>query len=130
MGGYKITDIIFIKLNAEHMPYMLGIIVEGPNGGKYILDEFCTERAVYKCVDNSMAALMPFNYRISTLLRQYARDKKINIIVFNERIGLATIKTEYGLSGVLYRKSGLESAKRIGKNLLDLKEYVWSCNRA
>ena len=40
---YKIEEVVFIKIHANHVPYYLGMIVSGPKGGKYYLDEYCTE---------------------------------------------------------------------------------------
>lgn len=46
MVRYKLKAAVFnrLKLNhGEHIPYLIGTVVEGPRGGTYMLDEFCSE---------------------------------------------------------------------------------------
>lgn len=112
---YTIDNIIFIKNNSKHIPYYIGMIVNGTNGCKYFLDEYCTERALEVFFN---LGILP--NRLSNIMAKLG-TKMNNIVeasdeeVIYERVSnLNAIK--------LIRLRGRDTAEQIGKKL-DLSMY-------
>ena len=46
-GNYIITEVHVARQSKNHIPYFIYIIIEGPRGGKYLLDLFNIEMIIW-----------------------------------------------------------------------------------
>lgn len=57
MSKYKFKGVVYVDLGSlpqgKHLPYFLCATVEGPKGGIYVLDQFCTEQLLFKLTKNT-----------------------------------------------------------------------------
>lgn len=52
-GSHTIKAVIyneFTKNGSKIVPYIVGMIVDGPRGGSYMLDEFCAEQLIKRVI--------------------------------------------------------------------------------
>lgn len=68
---YKITEIHFARKSVNHIPYFTYMLIEGPRGGKYLLDMFNIE-----CIIRQQAKIGALP-RIDLRLNRYARENNI-----------------------------------------------------
>lgn len=38
--GYAIVSVIYHSMGDRYVPYIVGVVIEGPKGGKYLIDNF------------------------------------------------------------------------------------------
>ena len=112
LSKYKIKSIAFIKISPNHVPYYAYMIVEGPRGGEYIVDEFNTE-LILKTHYN--VNIMP--YLTTNVMRRIGNE--LDIIKYIPLIhDLDSYILRYSPNH-LCRRQGIAMAKNIG-NKLDL----------
>lgn len=114
MIGYEINKVIVVRFNNSHIPYIKGILVNGPKDGKYLLDEFNSEILVKGLLKNNLALLEPFNFRISQLLMSFGNRTK-KVVVLDQDVPLELISKKYGAK-LLARKDGLEYTNKMYKD--------------
>lgn len=124
MLGYEIDKVIVVRLNNEHIPYIKGLLVIGPKGGKYLLDEFNSEILVKNIIKNDLRLLAPFDFRIANLLIGYGMVKK-RVLVLNQDELSNRLGERLG-ARVLARKAGIDTVNTISKNndYTDLRNYI------
>lgn len=106
---YKVEKLIYVKVSDNHIPYIKGLVVSGPKGGRYCLDEFnigILARYIYN-MNRSKDPLA-----VNKLLREMA-DRKIPVeFISNPNTSIRRFGTP------LYRKSGMEYTKKIAKDVV------------
>lgn len=106
---YRIEKLIYVKISDNHIPYIKGLVVRGPKGGKYCLDEF----------NIGILALHIYNMNsgqttlaVNRLLREIG-DRKLPVeFISNPDTSIRRFGTP------LYRKSGMEYTKKIAKDVV------------
>ena len=106
---YRIEKLIYVKISDDHIPYIKGLVVSGPKGGKYCLDEF----------NIGVLALHMYNMNkgqtplaVNKLLREVG-DRKLPVeFISNPDTSIRRFGTP------LYRKSGMECTKKIAKDVV------------
>lgn len=68
LGGYKLDTVVYNDLGSTehgfHVPYMVGAVVKGPKGGKYMLDDYLVELYLKMCGFEFLRAVDVTNYLI------------------------------------------------------------------
>lgn len=122
--GYRIVKAYYIKLNKNHIPYFYASLVEGPNGGKYILDEFNSEMLVKYTLGNKyMSCIGRFDYKLDNLFKQYCM-KYGTVQVLDKQLSLSKLGQLEKATGVLIRLKGRDKTESMAKNIEQLKEFV------
>lgn len=117
MSGYVIERVIMVKRFETHVPYYLGMLVSGPKGGLYYLDEFCTEMALKERFGPNR-----LTYRTRDIM-EHLGMRMGNILVLNEADMIDDILKGLGVTKLI-RLKGKEKAKTIGKSLIvDFREF-------
>lgn len=98
LGGYKINRVLFNKLSDVHIPYYIGMILIGPKGCKYLVDEFNTDQMFKQSANVAMAP-----DRISNIMMTIGRHtgtlEYVCIENFNDNVFL-NIAREYNLKPI------------------------------
>jgi len=108
-GKYTVKKIVFIKLSAQHIPYYAYMIVAGPKGGIYVVDEFNTEVILKRIMPNT-------GERTSIIMHELAR--RYNKLEYRSDIN----NVDAFIKGIkkcnrLYRRQGIELAIKMSKSL-------------
>ena len=113
MGIYKLEKLVMVKLSSEHIPYFGYIIVVGPRGGKYLLDQFNTE-VMTRCAVGDMITKISYCGAIHRHMIRENRVHYTDICIADGNIGEFAKKESATL---LKRKSGIKQAMVIGRGL-------------
>lgn len=111
--GYTIKELVYVKSSAVHIPYFGYMIIEGPKGGLYCLDEFNSQILIRDyCDKKNIYPSLWINS--SKLLCQIAvKEKKLKFNtqhVNDDNIG--AIAKEYNAT-LLKRKAGTKIRNKI-----------------
>lgn len=112
---YKINKVIFNKLHSNHVPYLLGILVEGPRGGKYFLDCFNTETLLKTYFGMGYSNFVTNLVQDAIDRSKYKIEKEYITIKYDtEKEMLAAIRRKYK-AVILSRLDGKETTLKISK---------------
>lgn len=122
--NYKIQQIIIVRLSNSHIPYFKGLLIVGPRGGKYLLDEFNSEKLIKTVLKDKMELLKTFDFRIPNMLMSFGLHIK-KLIVMNEDVLINTLAKKYNAKALI-RQDGLETVKKISDQLeySELMEFI------
>lgn len=112
---YKIEKIVLTKLFKNHVPYLAYIIVRGPRGGMYIIDDFNTEQIL----KTSLPSEIYNNHTIREILMGIILTSKgietyIKRAVDDEEIREIAKKQKYI---PLIRNGGIATSLKIAKSI-------------
>ena len=113
MGIYKLDRLVMVKLSSTHIPYFGYIIVVGPRGGKYLLDQFNTE-VMTRCAVGDMITKISYCGAIHRYMIRENRVHYTDICIADGNIGEFAKKESATL---LKRKGGIKQAMVIGRGL-------------
>jgi hypothetical protein len=89
-NSYIIERVLVNQLHKTHIPYLLGIIVKGPKGGRYYLDAFNSELLMksmftQECLDDTASGVLSRKSREANIQEylciKYDGEKKLNSIL-------------------------------------------------
>lgn len=113
MGIYRLDKLVMVKLSSTHIPYFGYIIVVGPRGGKYLLDQFNTEVMTRYAVGDIITEISYCGAIHRHMIREN-RAHYTDICIDDGNIGEFAKKESATL---LKRKSGIKQAMVIGRGL-------------
>jgi len=113
MGLYRLEKLVMVKLSSTHIPYFGYIIVVGPRGGKYLLDQFNTEVMTRRAVGGIITKISYCGAIHRYMIREN-RAHYTDICIDDGTIGEFAKKESATL---LKRKSGIKQAMVIGRGL-------------
>lgn len=112
---YRLDKLVMVKFNKAHIGYFGYLIIVGPRGGRYLLDQFNTEVMFKRAIANIITQIsacgaiyryMAVNNKIQHLTVSI-NDGSININGFAKEEGATLLKG----------KGGMEQARSIGRQL-------------
>ena len=113
MGLYRLDKLVMVKLSSTHIPYFGYIIVVGPRGGKYLLDQFNAEVMTRRAVGDIITKISYCGAIHRYMIREN-RAHYTDICIDDGTIGEFAKKESATL---LKRKSGIKQAMVIGRGL-------------
>jgi len=113
MGLYRLDKLVMVKLSSTHIPYFGYIIVVGPRGGKYLLDQFNAEVMTRRAVGDIITEISYCGAIHRYMIREN-RAHYTDICIDDGTIGEFAKKESATL---LKRKSGIKQAMVIGRGL-------------
>ena len=107
---YKVREIVYTKLFDTHLPFLAYTIIEGPRGGKYLVDVFNTE-LIFKGATGNVYMGHP-----GKIIRAHAIEREIgrytNKTLMDDDLKLLAKNMGYT---PLIRKSGIKIAFSIAE---------------
>lgn len=113
MGIYRLDKLVMVKLSSTHIPYFGYIIVVGPRGGKYLLDQLNTEVMTRYAVGDIITEISYCGAIHRHMIREN-RAYYTDICIDDGNIGEFAKKESATL---LKRKNGIKQAMVIGRGL-------------
>lgn len=109
-GNHTIKAVIyneFTRNGSKVIPFVIGMIVDGPRGGSYMLDEFCAEHLIQRVVPEAK------EIRAEAVLRKLAIKGEILLLRvskpdFYSDKDIAALAREFKCCKALKRLSGLK----------------------
>lgn len=122
MQNYKISKLVMVKLHDTHIPYFGYLEITGPKGGKYIVDEFCTQ---FVC----RAATNEKSIGLHEAIIMFRACRRLGIVEYKKmESGDEALKklAREAKATPLIRGDGMEKARVIGATLCDsVKDLIW-----
>lgn len=119
---YKIEKVIGYSPDRNTLPQCVAVLISGPRGGKYILDLFTAEFMIRAVVNNNLMVLEPWNYKVSTFLISYSKQKGIYLETDKE-ISVGELSKIYNAK-LITKKSGINMAVTFGYDLEDVNKFI------
>lgn len=123
MGKYKFIQFGYYQLSAEHIPFLVYSIVQGPRGGNYLLDEFNTDKLLQYIAIGVHPAIISSSK--NNIIRGMGKDSIVRIVYeeYTEK-DLALLAKE-SRAKYLSRKDGLKVTRNIASLIEDnQKQYI------
>lgn len=116
---YKIVKGIFIDLGyikyGRHIPYLFAVLVQGPNGGMYLLDDYCFEQLYRKTKEFRKGGNVGKEPNYGSK-KWFFTCNDIEIFYYNKVVSFSSVAKDFKAITVM-RKSGYNRVMQMSKNL-------------